>query len=1071
MNRRNSTKFHRLDRRKSTSSVKSVCLEHIHPETAERDAQAAAAQAFARAKKRSATDAALWPPPRNNDPSGISNGYIGTPKRRSNNSVIRRQQSVRFVRTGASKDTQHCSVTEDSTPTSNVSTGKLSVRVDAIELKQTINASATGMVSATKGAAGDYISALITGEEYYTPEDDIASAPSSYRKIRKSRSMFTTSEASMTSRTYIQASTPMTMNRLPSPPEEPAILGTNENLPRSKLKTPKSMSFLRRNRDQSSLIPHRHGSVPMALSRDVSAGTLNSKEGRMEPHSSGFLHSKPTNTDKFLRRSMRDTSNDTLPIYGKLPKDGGGSFRNRARKVSHSFKHKLKNFFNLVKGDTDEASFPRQQIEASRSHVTNLDNPDCVGGDEFQPESASDEAAFSRVTSGIPHLHAVPSHQQLRSRRGSVESLRSERRASDERSRVTSWTNSDTNTLNTLGSHRGEWDRQRLSVIKENGMHISSSSARPPGVNNHVMHSSTSVQSLPSPIPPQPVTVDSQRIYSALMKRLHEKKNNSRANDVQRQKSFDDFMKSGVIPPRGSSRDCESREPNSPATIRHVVSDGCSDSASVGTIERKTTASSFTVSAELGESAFCSNAGSKLRGRELSSTPALPGHEAKELGDGSVHPLSAPRSKKPTPPARTLSSRSSAFFASPTCHLFRTRSPYRRALQDSMKMASQDAQPKSPEFNPWMRSLTSLPIRCPSTCESEVDKKMQYAKSIYSTSTEEPMTGHSKNTSEVVERFLRPPSDHGDATIFLDPPVYRPAPPLPPKHRVTSSASSVEWKTWLSSNVSKLEDSPTSQRTDFLEYAVPSTRTSGHIREAAQINGEDEQLPLEVYKPTTPDSALATVEPNARVSSQASRQTLKKASPIMDCGKENEAPETPRFPFGATIRTAVSLSSMRSGGETAKDATGPATKRAPDSVGRKSLVNMPSLNALASNRSRGNPPSTRKLVRKKPAFRGFVTPTSSPGLSAAIDKQFGKMSDPTDPKHALSVTAPMRNENVSPNAGTKADADPYGVQGSGVLGPETDLSPQSVGSKKMVDIFLSSRRRRMTSDEDGPVLF
>lgn len=47
------------------------------------------------------------------------------------------------------------------------------------------------MMSAAKGAAGDYINTLFTSEEYYTPEDDIASMPSSYRKLRKSRSMFT----------------------------------------------------------------------------------------------------------------------------------------------------------------------------------------------------------------------------------------------------------------------------------------------------------------------------------------------------------------------------------------------------------------------------------------------------------------------------------------------------------------------------------------------------------------------------------------------------------------------------------------------------------------------------------------------------------------------------------------------------------------------------------------------------------------------------------------------------------------------------------------------------------------
>ncbi|KAI1403232.1 hypothetical protein F4819DRAFT_506577 [Hypoxylon fuscum] len=1020
MYHRNSTKSHHLDRRKSTSSAKSVHLEHINPETAERDAQAAAMQAFSRAKERSSTDATLWPPPRNNNSNGTGSNADAS-ERCSNESSLQRRRSIRFVPTRTSRSTRSHTIN------SNASTTESKAAVHGAESRPTSSASAAGMVSAAKGTAGDYINSFITCNEYYTPEDNIASVPSSYRKIRKSRSMLTSSEASMASRNYTNIPTSPTMSQFPTLHTGSSNPCINENIPPAGLKAPKSMSFLRGRRDQSMLFSKRRGSNPVRASNDDSIDTSNNKQEHVKSQPANFLRPKSINADRFLRKSMRNSSNDTLPVDRKIPKDG--SLRHRARKVSSNFKYKLKNFFSLAKGDTEEASFPPQQIEASKSHNTSLDNPGYMNEHDFPFQSADDEAALSRVPSGIASLHAVPSHQQLRSRQGSLESLRSERRASDERSRVTSWSNSDTNTLNTMNSR--EWERKRLSVINEHGMHISSST-RPITPDANDVDINIGIGSLP-----QPATVDSQRIYSALMKRLDET-NKSSQSGVQGQRSVDDFVQSGVVPPRGSSRAYEVRGHDTTPTIRHVVRDDFSDSSSTRTIERKPIAGAGEVKTEPNGSPFRSNT--------VSSSIA---HGQKGPKDESDQLPSVPRIEEPTPPMRTLSNRSSAFFASPTCHLFRTQSPYRRAIQDSMKTESQSTQMRSPEFNPWMRSLTSLPIRRPSTCESEVDKKMQYAESVYS--SEGPTIGSQNNTSAIADNFPRPPSAHGDATIFVDPPVYRPTPPLPPKHRVTSSASSVEWKTWLSANVSKLEGTSGRATTSPLEYAVPSTRSSGHVREDAQIDDENEPNPLEVYRPT-------------RASPESPHPTPKITTPAARCVKENEAPESSTIPFRSSLRATTSLANLKSDQE-AKPSTAPTKRGAFDSFRRKSLAHKPSANTLA-----GNLTSTRKLVKKQSGFKKYVTPTSSPGISAAVDKQFRKINDSTDSlKRKFGIAASAMTENISPKGATDRDVDPYGTQGSGVLGPEVDMTPQSVGSKKMVDLFLSSRRKRVASGEDGSV--
>ncbi|XXH02753.1 proteinase B [Hypoxylon texense] len=1011
MHHRTRSKSQRLSRRKSTSSGQSVHLEHIHPATAERDAQAAATQAFERARGRSATDATLWPPSRNESSNATS--HEDTRERHSNDPALLRQQSVRFVPSRASRSTQNHIATDDTSPDPNPTTPRAKTTRNSGESRPTSRASATGMVSAAKGIAGDYINTLFTGEEYYTPEDDIASAPSSYRRIRKSRSMMTSSGASPVSKHYTRTSTSTVANQAPLPSVGSSALKVDENVHPGRLKAPKSMSFLRSRRDHSALFSHRRANIPEEPSSDGGARASNNNEEPLKSHPSTFFRPKSMGADKFIRKSMRDPSNDTIPVDGGAPKDG--SLRIRARKVSSNFKHKLKNFFSLAKGDSNEASFPPQQVKASKSHNKDLDNDEYIDEDAFPFQSAYDEAAISRVPSGVPSLHAVPSHQQLRSRQGSFESLASEKRASNERSRVTSWSNSDTNTIRTMNSRRGEWERQRLSIIKEDGVHISSSSTKLMNVEAHAISSNTSLRDLPPPIAPQPSTADGQRIYSALMKKHNNKNEHSQRDEVQRQKTVDDFVHSDVVPPRGSSRFGEIRGANIPPTIRHVPPNF--QLPPPKSTQRKLAGNAARPDArpniELHVSPFDSVSVEERQGVPPSASASV-AHEAERVKDEYDLPPAIPRIGAPTPPPRALSTRSSAFFASPTCHLFRTQSPYRRAIQDSMKTESHDSQLKSPEFNPWMRSLSGLPIRRPSACESEMDKKMEYAKSIYSSMTEDPVPASTNNTSATVDNFSKAPSAHGSATIFLDPPVYRPTPPPVPKHRVTSSASSVDWKTWLAASVAKLESPSNYVNTGGLEYAIPSSRSPGHVREEAQINDEDDQSPLEVYKPTRADGVLASIEHNTRASSQGFRPASHKTSLGSYYGKGNEEADSSAIQSRNVLCSTPSIGSMGSTQE-ANASTEPTRKGVFDSLRRRSLAHRPSINTLAGNST------SKKLVKKQPALKRYFTPTSSPKFTEGSDKQSRNLSGLPDLGGRFGITASAKTENVSPRTGVGAD--------------------------------------------------
>ncbi|KAI5925833.1 hypothetical protein F4810DRAFT_708345 [Camillea tinctor] len=1045
MHRRNSSRLPGVDRRKSTSSAKSVRLEHIHPETAERDAQVAASEAFSRAKERSSMDAILWPPPRNGDFSK------STPEKPKNEPPVRREQSVRFIRPKASQLTCGYSPTEDQTPTRKPGPVKLKVASNGVESRPGSSASAAGMVSAAKGAAGDYINALITGEEYYTPEDNIASEPSSYRRVRKSRSMFTSSEISRISGYQVDNRVAATVSGSPVPKGD-------ENIPPAGLKAPKSMSFLRSRQEQTLQFPDDDGGITITSPTKDLVRSTNSKGNFLKPQSSLLFRPKQSNPDKAFRKSMRDTSDNTISTIDKVSKEG--SLRSKARKVSQNFKHKLKNLFAPSKGDGDDDAFPPQQIEARKYRNTDLESQEYDPNEDAQLGDPTDECSLSRVTSGVPYLHAVPSCQQLRSRQGSVESLRSERKVSDERSRVTSWTNSDTNTLNTMNSNRGEWERQRLSVIRENGMHISSSSARRPTVSNPFSLLNNSIVPLPPPVPPRSGNVDSQRIYSALMKRLNETE--QQKHEVRRQKSTDSLGRYGVVPPRSSSRSCQDSGFSNLTTIRQVVPDNASDSGSVKTVERKL----VTQVAQLGDERAQTECELNGTGHGMATSMSTQDVHTEAINNQDIP---TPHIEEPQSLKRTLSSRSSAFFASPTCHLFRTQSPYRRALQNTMQSTAHNQQPKSPDFNPWMCSLSNLPMRCPSTCESETDQKMNYAESVYSSNGDD-QTSEMNNTLSLVDNFPKPPSVHGDATIFVDPPTYKSDAPVLSQRRMASSASSVEWKTWLSANVSKLEEPSIQPKIDNFEYSLPSARSSGHVREKAQINDdEDDDLePIKLHQPTRSGSALTLSEQDSDTSSNFSRSISPDMLPKGVSAHEDKRVGPPPLPLKSALRSVPSASSMRSTQEASDTGTMTTDDCIFDTIPKNSLRRVPSFSTFPGNPHRGCRVATAKLIRKSPLPKDPVTPGSSLGLSQAVEQQFGKLRESTILNPRSSGAANTKTENVSPN--TNDTRDPYDIDGTGVLGPNGDANLLAMGSKRIVDLFLSSRRRRMAStSEDGRV--
>ncbi|EGR46167.1 uncharacterized protein TRIREDRAFT_110238 [Trichoderma reesei QM6a] len=875
----------------------------------------------------------------------------------------------------------------------------------------------------------------------YEPGDDAASL--SFARLRKSRSMYSSSMTKTPNHSTDNGDHSDIFDAWGATPRF-SSLAKKENEPfrgsgGPTLRTPKSMGFLSNNYDRSSC----RASISSGHVSDQHAqGSFYEAPGRstrLQSRPSSFFRSshKYTLDTTSFPKSLRTSSTNTTVLssthaFGtsisnvplKQPK-----LRTTARKISKSLKSRIKGLFSRSKsrdGTADQPGEHQQEVESNGGGCSRTQTP----------TGAPQEASLYRVVSHVPSFHSVPQSQQLRSRQGSLCTIEAEEGVlDDDKSRVTSWTNSTTATIANRPVS-ANWSHQYPSGFGHDGVDTLPSSHNQAAVKHD----------LP---PPQAPIVNSQRVYSALMKRLQEKRNEhpSMVQNVTPDLLEADTTRSNSTIRRQARH---TMYEGSTHTIRHVPYD---DDVFQDRVERVTVS-------------CCSSESSKsvVRGRpSFDSKPNL-GHQAcpsstteGELGaspsKGDMKSHSAAESQK-----RPLSSRSSAFFASPTCHLFRTTSPYRRALRESMKAAQGSDQPQTPDTK-YLRSLSalSLPTRRPSTDGSHDDARAAYAESVYSDNSDEDALNNNypSSPSKVVNKGAGS-IGHGDATIFLKSEIQRPR--ASGQHaRESSSTSSVEWKTWLSANVSKLETPPTTLNPEFPGEASSAPQTYGHVREKAEIGSDGDESPQGAA-----DDYL---------------------SPRLNPREENHEPPT----FTAMARAQFNLANPwqpQSGttNENAPPASGlrPKTICSIDSSpvalkgNLRTIPSMPNVSTYTSSNLESSlevPPlfSTNTLAkslaplreetRLKRQSRARLGPNdcsakSSPGFTTALERQFG--------------VSKMGSPGVWKSSGPPYEAD-------GVLGSEADpgvdelgrreLGAQAMGSRRMVDLFLSSRRKRSPSSQ------
>ncbi|KAL3480438.1 hypothetical protein BJX99DRAFT_17375 [Aspergillus californicus] len=366
--------------------------------------------------------------------------------------------------------------------------------------------------------------ALPSISEFGSLEDRIASLPSSYRRLRKSRSMFSTKQRS--SHNSYGLSSPDSYS--------PSIrnCGPTSDQPRLYRTLRRSMSFLRRDNGSQNTLRHaKSQDVAVELARSQYEHTLlNSPDS---PQWAPLLMSKTRQEQKPFRKTFRTSSTaDEIPTASvSIERARAVEPHRKSRTFSSSIKKGIKRVLGISRNPSEQG---KPQASPSSHHWGQ--SPSTV---------ASNENYFplNHDSLSIHHLQ-VPAAV---SRPPTVRKMQSAASMATSRSRVTSW--ADSTAANTLATPRSG-GQHRQSIISEQGSQGQADLQPPAAAPDREVPSNA---------------IDSHRLFSALMKRI---------GGVTAQTSGEAIHLGHVkehraIPTQGSLHFHHSRQ-----TIRQIPSDG-----------------------------------------------------------------------------------------------------------------------------------------------------------------------------------------------------------------------------------------------------------------------------------------------------------------------------------------------------------------------------------------------------------------------------------------------------------------------------------------------------------------
>lgn len=656
----------------------------------------------------------------------------------------------------------------------------------------------------------DSETSYLANEESFTviPEEfgesDIASMPSSYRKIRKARSVFSPGKAPSA---VFADGTPGATRHF----HRHSLQSSDGSEERFRVPNPRlerSYSFLRGVTDRIMTSNRQYATHDTAiqLARDTYLRQLEEQRLKEQP---SFLNLGKCRTQKSIRRTVRSSITNSYgtaiasPMTSIEPAKVGLS--QKARSISKTLKRKIKRVFR--RSLDDQPTIPAQQLKANHAHYRDYGAESNGLGQQYPDVSEPNTEPLRRVSSRESKESDAPVFVDKGSRSGSIQSAHS---SSDDderndRSRVTSWTNSTAANTITMPQMM---ERKLLSIIKENGdPYQPSSPTRKYGSIND------GYAEFRQPVRQDPAGgIETKRVFSALQREIHK---NDRKAALEHEESDINSVSHGQ------------RTQMSMSTPRRTSSMRRGAVSPLPTVPQLT-------EAQVTYPSYKQNY-SELRQR---LTP-------QEIADMNESGLS--RSRGP------LREMKSAFFP-PSMRIERSKtSPFRRALKGS----SEDGD--GPQFDNTstgqLREVGHVNLD-----RRRLNGSTAGSESIYSRSP----GGH---TMKAIGSSLSLPKSEGSGeagtAVIITSERAKHQPPLIGR-RYSSGDLSGTFKKFMATQVASLEnDEP---RHDQI-YNVFSLRESGHRRENAQFDGDDVSIDRQQASKDPTKQPLGIIPTNANAQS------------------------------------------------------------------------------------------------------------------------------------------------------------------------------------------------------------
>ena len=439
LSRGNSDAATKLRRAKSTSSVQThrpttADTNSIDPAVAHQQAVVAASRAYEDAHGRGS--------PQKQDSNAKNATSVDDAGQR-----LGRRQSVRFTGPSAVSIKQR-SITRRQAPKSTTARPKLHGAASFDRGPDILAKDSDGYITASDP------------REYV--ERRVSSTPSSYKKIRKTKSMFYPAKTSSIS--FMTGSSKKRGQR-----QSQFIEHLDTDHARPGPRNDISLSTPRHDATHDRFPTTTNQDAAVQLARDTYVQQL--EQQRLKEKSSFMDFARPRKSAKVFRRTVRTSSTNS---YGSAVGSANSQSQEpstatglgqRARSVSLVFKTRLKKVFQRPTETKD--SVPKQQLDATRPYF---------GGYMFASNGVQqqyehhipppDGETLRRVDSRGSMVRDASTFVERASNPASIRSVRSEASLAEEASRVSSWANSTTAGSLALNQAR---EQKRLSVIHENG--------------------------------------------------------------------------------------------------------------------------------------------------------------------------------------------------------------------------------------------------------------------------------------------------------------------------------------------------------------------------------------------------------------------------------------------------------------------------------------------------------------------------------------------------------------------------------------------------------------------------